>query len=76
VLDGSGFVRRSRMFAGNVAEGGTLKAAILNMRFICFPRFSGQIFERILVALPQFLLRIGSQRIEEDALWMGIVKSV
>ncbi|MBN6742217.1 transposase, partial [Acidithiobacillus sp. MC6.1] len=25
VLDGSGFVRRSRMFAGNVAEGGTLK---------------------------------------------------
>lgn len=25
VLDGSGFVRRSRMFAGNVSEGGTLE---------------------------------------------------
>ena len=28
VLDGSGFVRRSRMFAGNVAEGTTLEAML------------------------------------------------
>lgn len=28
VLDGSGFVRRSRMFAGNVSEGGTLASML------------------------------------------------